>query len=98
MWVVEFEWDSRKAIENIRKHQVQFEEAATVLGDDLSVTVPDPDHSHSEFRFITVGMSNENRLLIVSYVERGEKFRIISARGLTRKERSVYEKARQKYK
>ena len=95
---MEFEWDSRKAIENFRKHQVQFEEAATVLGDDLSVTVPDPDHSYSEFRFITVGMSNENRLLIVSYVERGEKFRIISARGLTRKERSIYEKARQKYK
>lgn len=93
---MKFEWDSRKAVENVRKHQIPFEEAATVLGDYLGVTVPDPDHSLDEFRFLSVGISNQNRLLIVSYVERGETIRIISARKLTRKEKSVYEEKRQK--
>jgi len=94
---VEFDWDPSKEIENARKHRVLFEEAATVLGDLLGVTVPDPDHSFDEFRFLTVGMSSQNRLLIVSYVERGHCFRIISARELTRNERKSYETKRQRH-
>jgi uncharacterized DUF497 family protein len=88
---VEFEWDSDKADENLRKHQVSFSEAATVLGDALGVTAPDPDHSKGEARFITVGMSEQKRLLIVAHVERGDRIRIISARELTRSEKKAYE-------
>ena len=63
---VEFEWDEDKALGNRRKHLASFEEASTVFGDWLGISVPDPDHSTSEARFITVGMSTRNRLLIVS--------------------------------
>ena len=94
---MDFDWDPRKAKENERKHDVSFLEAATVLGDDLGVTVPDPDHSFDELRFLTVGLSSQTRLLIVSYAERDGKYRIISARRLTRKERKAYETTRQKY-
>ena len=94
---MDFDWDPRKERENELKHRVSFLEASTVFGDSLGVTVPDPDHSFEEARFITVGLSNENRLLIVSYAERDGWYRIISARGLTRKERKSYETIRQKY-
>ena len=94
---MDFEWDPRKAKEDERKHDVSFLEAATVLGDGLGVTVPDPDHSFGELRFLTVGLSSQTRLLIVSYAEREGKFRIISARKLTRKERKAYETTRQKH-
>jgi uncharacterized DUF497 family protein len=63
---VEFAWDPRKAGENIRKHTVSFNEAATVFGDFLSITVPDPDHSGAEHRYITVGLSAAGRLLMVA--------------------------------
>jgi hypothetical protein len=88
---VEFEWDSGKAAKNLRKHKVPFEEAATALGDPLGITVPDPDHSADEERFITVGRSARQRVLMVSHAERGGRFRIISARELTRSERKAYE-------
>ena len=94
---MDFDWDPRKERENERKHGVSFMEAATVFSDSLSVTVRDPDHSFGEARFITVGLSNQNRLLIVSYSERDESFRLISARGLTRRERKAYETTRQKH-
>jgi len=71
--------------------KVPFAEAATVFDDPLSVTVPDPDHSTEEDRFIIVGQSNRHRLLIVSFAERGDRIRIISARELTRAERRAYE-------
>lgn len=70
-----------------------FEEAATVFRDDLSITVTDPDHSTEEGRFITVGLSSQNRLLMVAHAERGDDIRIISARELTSRERSEYEEA-----
>ncbi len=88
---MEFEWDLKKEAENTQKHRVGFSEAATVFGDILSITVPDPDHSLEEDRSITVGMSHRHRLLIVAHTERGERIRIISARELTRAERKVYE-------
>ena len=88
---IDFEWDEEKAILNLRKHGVSFEEAATVFRDDLSVTVPDPDHSVAEERFITVGVSSQDRLLLVAHVERGDRIRIISARELTPRERKQYE-------
>lgn len=88
---MEFEWHPDKAAANLRKHGVSFDEAATVLGDPLSLTVPDPLHSQDEERFITVGMSFERRLLIVAHTERGTRIRLISARELTATERTAYE-------
>jgi len=88
---VEFEWDPDKAATNLRKHGVSFDEAATALADPLSVTVPDPDHSQDEDRYITVGMSFQRRLLIVAHTERDMRVRLISARELTTTERNAYE-------
>ena len=88
---MEFEWDTDKAARNIEKHGVSFPEAATVFDDDFSVAVPDPDHSLEEQRYIIVGASHRNRLLMVAYTERGERIRIITARELTRREREAYE-------
>ena len=91
---MEFEWDPRKNEANIRKHGVAFSEAATVFGDVLSITVPDPDHSQEEDRYIITGMSGQNRLMMVAHLERGERIRIISARGLNRSEKRDYEENR----
>jgi uncharacterized DUF497 family protein len=88
---VNFEWDPKKAARNLRKHKVSFAEATTVFSDPLSVTVPDPDHSAEEDRYIIVGMSHRVRQLIVAFAERGDRLRIISARELTRAEREAYE-------
>lgn len=89
--MVNFEWDPGKARPNRRKHRVSFQEAATVFGDPLAVTYPDPDHSTSDQRFITVGMSSANRVLIVAHTDRNENIRIISARKTTQRERKHYE-------
>lgn len=86
-----FEWDPEKAAQNRRKHGVPFHEAATVFGDPLAVTYHDPDHSITEQRFITVGMSSAGRVLVVAHTDRGENVRIISARKTTRRERENYE-------
>lgn len=91
-----FEWDPSKARQNLRKHQVSFEEAATVFGDPLAITYPDPDHSTSEQRFITIGLSNVSRTLIVAHADRDEKIRIISARRTTQRERRHYEEYEEK--
>jgi uncharacterized DUF497 family protein len=88
---VNFEWHSKKATKNLKKHRVSFKEAATVLGNSLSITYPDPDHSIDEHRFITIGESRRGRLLIVAHTERGDNIRIISAREVTRQERQFYE-------
>ena len=88
---MEFEWNPRKAAENLRKHKVSFNEAATVFGDFLSSTACDPEHAVEEHRYITIGLSNRGRLLMVAYAERRERIRIISARTLTRSERKAYE-------
>ncbi len=89
---LEFEWNSAKERENIGKHGITFHEAATIFGDDLSWTFPDPDHSIGEERFITIGASSRKRTLVVSHTDRGEKTRIISARIATPRERRTYEK------
>ena len=89
---MDFEWDPRKAEINLRKHGVSFTEAGTVFGDDLATTVPDPDHSNDEDRYITIGWSNRRRLLMISHTDRGNRIRIISARELTKTERKKYEK------
>jgi len=88
---MKFEWDAAKARRNERKHGVSFQEAATVLGDPLALTYPDPDHSTREQRFITVGMARSGRVLLVAHTDRGENIRIISARPTTRREREHYE-------
>jgi uncharacterized DUF497 family protein len=88
---VNFEWDPAKARRNRQKHRVSFQEASTVFGDPLALTFSDPDHSASEHRFITVGKSNANRVLIVAHTDRDESIRIISARITTQGERKHYE-------
>jgi uncharacterized DUF497 family protein len=87
-----FSWNSEKARRNVRKHGVSFEEAATVFGDRLSLTVHDEAHSSpEEDRFISVGLSHSGRLLVVVHCQRGRTMRIISARQATRAERKAYE-------
>jgi hypothetical protein len=86
-----FEWDLEKAEQNLKKHDVPFEEAATVLGDPLSLTIDDPLHSEQEDRFVTIGLSFSRRLLVVVYTDREDHIRIISARAATARERKVYE-------
>jgi len=88
---VEFEWDPEKAAANIRRRRVSFNEAATVLEDPLSTTFPNEAHSEDEMRFVTVGVSQRGRLLVVAHTERNDTIRIISARRATRRERAFYE-------
>ena len=87
-----YEWDPEKARRNLREHGVSFEEAATVFLDPLAMTYPDPDHSNEEHREITIGYSAK-RLLFVSYVQRRNRTRIISAREATRRERKQHEES-----
>jgi uncharacterized DUF497 family protein len=91
---VEFEWDPDKERSNIQRHGVAYTEAATVFGDPLELTISDPDHSVGEFRFLSVGHSSFNRILVVSYTEREDRIRIISARTASPKERRQYESGR----
>lgn len=86
-----FEWDQDKAKSNLRKHSVSFEEALTAILDPFSRTALDPDHSGGEYRFVTFGVSARQRLLTVSYTERENRIRIISARLATKREREIYE-------
>lgn len=88
---MEFEWDPNKATQNLDKHQVSFQEAATVFGDPLSTTFPDPDHSLAESRYLIFGVSSRGRLLVVAHAERGSRMRIISARVATQHERIGHE-------
>jgi len=88
---IKFDWDSRKARRNLRKHGIDFNEASTVFADTLSITIPDPDHSEDEERWVTMGLSNRQRLLVVVHTEEGETIRIISARPADRLERRKYE-------
>lgn len=86
-----FTWDSEKAEANLRKHGVSFEEAATVFGDPLSLTIPNPEHSVDEPRFLVVGYSFRQNLLVVAHSEIDDTIRIISARRATTHERQDYE-------
>lgn len=85
-----FEWDEEKARANLRKHKVGFEEAETVFDDPLSKTIPDPNHSKSERRFLDIGESENGRIIVVSYTQRGSSTRLISARLATQTERQKY--------
>ena len=87
---MKFEWDAKKAAENLKKHGVGFEEATTIFGDPFELTIPDPDHSQGEARFLSMGLSTGNRILVVAYTERGENIRIIHARVAAPKERRSY--------
>ena len=89
--MVEFEWDANKAALNLSKHGVSFTEAMTVLGDPLETMIPDPGHSDTELRFVSIGISEAGRLLVVAYTERAGRIRIISAREATPRERRQYE-------
>jgi len=89
--MLQFVWDRAKAAANLRKHGVGFEEAADAFDDPLSITIPDPDHSQGEERFLLVGRSRAGRLLVVAHTERGDEIRLINARAATRRERQIYE-------
>ena len=88
---MDFEWDEQKAVANLTKHGVPFEEAKTIFDDPLYVDFYDPDHSVDEHRYIIIRESQLKRLLIVSYTERDDVIRLISAREVTRNERETYE-------
>jgi len=88
---MQFEWNNEKAVSNLAKYGVSFEEAKTVFDDSLYIDLSDPDHSEDEERYLIVGQSNQGRLLIVSYTERRDSVRLISAREVTRTERGAYE-------
>ncbi|MFN2509671.1 MAG: BrnT family toxin [Chthoniobacterales bacterium] len=85
-----FEWDSRKAPSNVRKHRVSFAEASLVFADPSSLTIFDPEHSAGENRFVTIGRALTGKLLVVVHTDRADNIRIISARQASRRERKVY--------
>ena len=86
---MEFEWDPKKASSNLRKHKISFKEASSALSDPMAATGADPDHSIGEFRFITFGISERGRLLVVSHTEQSETIRIISARLASKREKNL---------
>ena len=86
-----FEWDEEKSKGNLRKHGVSFDEAKTVFNDPFAMTISDPEHSSQEDRYIDLGMSSQERMLMVWYTERGRNIRIIGSRTATRKQRREYE-------
>jgi uncharacterized protein len=88
---MKYAWDDNKAVKNLAKHGISFTEAKTIFDDPLYVDFYDLDHSDDEERYLIVGESNRGRLLIVSYTERRESIRIISAREVTKSEREIYE-------
>ncbi len=88
---MKIEWDPIKAKVNLKKHGVSFEEAATALSDLMAVTGLDPDHSIYEERYITFGVSERGRLLVVSHTEESDNIRIICARKASKGERELYE-------
>ena len=90
-----FEWNRDKAEQNLKKHNIPFEEATTVFSDRLSLTIPDPLHSEEEDRFVITGLSHQQRQLVVVFTEREEKIRIISARVATPRERKKYEEGKE---
>ena len=86
-----FEWDFRKARTNLLKHGVSFEEAATIFADRLSLTIPDPEHSEEEERFVTMGKTYSGKVVVVVHTDRGDNIRLIGARPASRRERKSYE-------
>ena len=92
----EFEWDARKAAENLKNHGVAFDEAVTVFADPLAKIFDDPDHSDDERRELIIGHSAAQRMLVVSFTDRGQRTRIVSARQATARERKDYEEGNSK--
>ncbi len=88
-----FEWDDKKADLNLRKHGISFEEASTVFGDELSITIEDPLHSQNENRYILIGQSIHSKTLVVVHLEKTNSIRIINARKATKKEKKIYEES-----
>ena len=88
---MKFEWDNNKAISNIKKHGVSFNEAVTIFNDPLSITFDDPDHSFGEERFLTFGLSDKGSYIILGHTDIENKTRVITARLMTKKERGIYE-------
>jgi len=86
-------WDTDKAAKNLRKHQVSFDEAATVFDDPMFITFVDEEHSSDEERYITIGLSNRGRLLVIAHTDREGQIRVISARKATRREGKFYAEA-----
>ena len=91
---MQFEWDPDKDARNQIKHRVSFEEASTVFGDPLALTIDDPDHSVDERRFVTTGYSNRQRIIIVAHADRNDRVRLINAREATPAERHAYQEER----
>lgn len=92
MSALRFEWDPAKAVRNLMKHGVSFNEAQTVFEDDEALLMPDPDHSVEEERFVILAFSEALRVLVVVHCERerGEVIRLISARRASPGERALY--------
>jgi hypothetical protein len=90
MTTLRFEWDPNKAAKNLPRHEVSFDEAATVFDDLMFITLVDEEHSVDEERYITIGLSKPGRLLVVAHTDRDGKIRIISARKATKKEAKFY--------
>lgn len=88
---MKFEWDTKKAVANEKKHSASFHEASSIFGDPFALTFDDPDYSVGEARYLTFWISNLHRLLVVVHTLRGKITRIISARIATRQERKIYE-------
>ena len=91
-----FEWDEEKSKRNVRKHGVTFEEAKTVFNDPFAITIADPDHSAEEERYLDIGLSVKERVLVVWYTEREENIRIIGCRRATPSERKTYEEEQER--
>ena len=87
---MEYEWDPKKAVSNVKKHNVRFADAVTAFTDDRAMTIDDPQAN--EERHITLGMDALGRILVVVYTWRGDRIRIISARHATPSERKQYER------
>ena len=88
---MKIEWNPEKAKSNLKKHGISFEEAATALSDPMAATGADPDHSMTEERYVTFGVSEKGRLVVVSHTEKYETIRIISARKASKGEKELYE-------
>ena len=86
-----FEWDEVKARENLKRHKVSFDEGKTIFNDPFLFTYPDIDSSEAEERYINIGLSVKNRVLVLIHTERQSKIRIISCRKATARERRHYE-------
>ena len=89
--MIKIVWSEKKNRQNIRKHKIDFDEAKSIFDDPSQLSANDSDHSIYEYRFITIGMSMQNRLLIIAHTFRDDKIRIITARKPTRRERNDYE-------